>query len=132
MQPRLATARGRRQRSTSTYIHRHRHWHEKSTTEDLGSNTTRLPIREEPRATRTLSVCQSWKDLRREADEKRRKAVCADRTLGHHGCTNANGFHALSCCLRQSTWLARRRCRRGGTGIREEVKRLSGRMMSGR
>lgn len=52
--------------------------------------------------------------------------MCADRTQGHHRCTNANGFHALHvACVRSHGWHVAG-AGEVAQGIREEVKEAIG------
>jgi hypothetical protein len=78
----------------------------------------------------STALCLSWKNC---VEGRREEAQgCADRTQGHHCYTNANGFHALHvACVRAHGWHVAG-AGEVAQGIREEVKRLSGRMMSGR
>jgi hypothetical protein len=87
---------------------------EKSTNEDLGSNITRLLIRGMARATRLYRSLSAMEELRRR--QTRRGARLCRSHAGPPLLHKREWLPRASCCLRQSTWLARRRCRRGGTG----------------
>ena len=110
------TSRERTWAATMINNHTHRHRHEKRVQLKISARHCETADQRSSVA-RPDSTALSFMEGLRRRRRKRGARLC--RSHAGHCSTKANGSHALSCCLRQGTWLARRRCRRGGTGIRD-------------